>query len=261
MAEPEKKETILKEFETQLNEQAQSLLEHLGRGDFSGAMAVIADLNQTRDRTLYQEVGKLTRSLHEAIRNFNIDAAGDAKTQQELSEITDASDRLSYVVDMTNKAANKTMDLVEDSMPVAMSMKEEADQLKEAWGRLRRREMEPDEFRELYKRIDVFFDDLTSNSDRVYRNLSDILLAQDFQDLTGQVIQKVTRLVKDVEENLVNLVVMAGKVDRITGTKHELEEEEKNDSAGFGPQMKAEEKADVVSGQDDVDDLLSSLGF
>ena len=102
---------------------------------------------------------------------------------------------------------------------------------------------------------------MTRNSDKVYENLSNILLAQDFQDLTGQVIQKVTKLVRDVEVNLVSLVVMAGKVDRITGTRHEIVEEEKNDSLGHGPQMNAETRTDVVSNQDDVDDLLSSLGF
>lgn len=250
----------LSEFERALSEQASSLLEHVNRGDFAGAIQVISELNETRDRTLYQEVGRLTRSLHEAIRNFNIDT-GNVKAQEELSRISDASDRLAYVVDMTSKAANKTMDLVEESMPLAISMREEADALKTAWGRLRRREMDPSEFRELYKRIDVFFDELTNKSDKVYNNLSDILLAQDFQDLTGQVIQKVTQLVRDVEVNLVNLVVMAGKVDRITGTRHELVEEEVSDSAGFGPQIKAEGRADVVSSQDDVDDLLSSLGF
>jgi chemotaxis protein CheZ len=260
MAGPEKKDTVLTDFEEILSSQANRLVDHIKRGDYGGALSVISDLNETRDKTLYQEVGKLTRSLHEAIRNFNIDT-GDSRAQAELSEITDASDRLTYVVDMTNKAANKTMDLVEETMPLAISVKDEAAYLKVAWGRLRRREMDPTEFRELYKRIDVFFADLSVNSDRVYQNLSSILLAQDFQDLTGQVIQKVTRLVRDVEVNLVNLVVMAGKVDRITGTKHDIVEEIKDDSIGHGPQMNAETRSDVVSGQVDVDDLLSSLGF
>lgn len=260
MAGPEDKGTASTDFEETLSTQANRLIEHIQRGDFGGALSVISDLNETRDRTLYQEVGKLTRTLHESIRNFNIDT-GNERSQEELSEITDASDRLAYVVDMTNKAANKTMDLVEESMPLAIATKDEAAYLKEAWGRLRRREMDPSEFRELYKRIDVFFADLTRNSDKVYENLSNILLAQDFQDLTGQVIQKVTKLVRDVEVNLVSLVVMAGKVDRITGTRHEIVEEEKNDSLGHGPQMNAETRTDVVSNQDDVDDLLSSLGF
>jgi len=111
--------------------------------------------------------------------------------------------------------------------------------------------------------MDLFLDKLSKQSDKVYRNLSDILLAQDFQDLTGQVIKRVTGLVQEVEENLVSLVAMAGKVDQITGTVHEgLEKEQQEDiERGEGPQMHAEERVDVVSSQDDVDDLLSSLGF
>lgn len=247
------------EEEDRLSEQAAELVKHVQSGDFAGAMQVISDLNETRDRTLYQEVGRLTRSLHEAIRNFNIEVGNEVQ-KEEMSKISDASDRLAYVVDLTDKAANKTMDLVEETMPLAVSMKEEAHELKESWGRLRRREMDPSEFRELYKKIDVFFNHLAGNSDKVYGNLSEILLAQDFQDLTGQVIQKVTGLVREVEENLVSLVAMAGKVDRITGMQHEVDSEEEDPMLGQGPQIN-KEKPDVVSSQDDVDDLLSSLGF
>ncbi len=254
------KESLM-DFEVQLKGQADSLKELVDAGNYSDALKVISDLNQTRDISLYQEVGRLTRSLHEAIRNFHIDTTLSASQQEEMSKMSDASERLGYVVEMTNKAANKTLDLVEESMPIASEIKEEAELLKQDWGRLRRREMQPDEFRELYKRMDVFLEKMTVQSDAVYRNLSDILMAQDFQDLTGQVIQKVTALVTEVETNLVQLVKMAGKIDKITGTEHEFKQEEKDISLGEGPQMRAEEREDVVSGQDDVDDLLSSLGF
>ncbi len=251
-------------FEEQLKSQAANLKDLVDSGDISEALKVIADLNATRDQSLYQEVGRLTRTLHESIRNFHIDTAGQSDGQDDLSKIDDASDRLSYVVDMTNKAANRTLDLVEESMPIASEMKEEASILKSDWGKLRRREMKPDEFRLLYKRMDLFLDKLSKQSDQVYRNLSDILLAQDFQDLTGQVIKRVTGLVQEVEENLVSLVTMAGKVDQITGTVHEgfeKEQQQEDIERGEGPQMHAEERVDVVSSQDDVDDLLSSLGF
>ena len=249
-------------FEEQLKSQASELKELVDSGDISAALKVVSELNATRDQSLYQEVGRLTRTLHESIRNFQIDTAR-SEDQEELSKIDDATDRLSYVVDMTNKAANKTLDLVEESMPIASEMKQEADILKGDWTKLRRREMKPEEFRQLYKRMDLFLDKLSHQSDQVYRNLSDILLAQDFQDLTGQVIKRVTGLVQEVEENLVSLVAMAGKVDQITGTVHEGLEQEQESSIerGEGPQMNAEERVDVVSSQDDVDDLLSSLGF
>lgn len=246
-------------FENKLREQSAQLKDLVDQGDLSGALAVISEITETRDRTLYQEVGHLTRTLYESIKNFHIDTELPDDPES-LSTMNDASDRLSYVVDMTNKAANKTLDLVEETMPVASDIKDEATQLKDAWGRLQRKEMKPDEFRALSGRMDVFLGKLSEDSDKVYKNLSEILLAQDFQDLTGQVIHRVTGLVKEVEENLINLVRMAGTVDKITGTVHDIEEEDKT-MQGVGPQVNADKLEDVMSGQDDVDDLLSSLGF
>ncbi|MGM0953428.1 MAG: protein phosphatase CheZ [Pseudomonadota bacterium] len=248
------------EVTEKLKQQTSELAESVNAGDHARAMAAINELSEVRDQSLYQEVGRLTRSLHEAIRNFQIDARS-AEQQEALSAMSDASDRLNYVVEMTNQAANRTMDLVEESMPVAHAMRDEAVELRDEWQRLRRREMAPAEFRELYGRIDKFFVAMTTDSDILYNSLSEILLAQDFQDLTGQVIHKVTALVKEVEENLLSLVVMASHVDQLTGTVHEIEEKEESAEKGVGPQIKADEREDVVSGQDGVDDLLSSLGF
>ena len=247
------------EITSKLKEQAQALVEQVNAGDYARAMTLINDLSEVRDQSLYREVGRLTRSLHEAIRNFQIQPQ-NPEQQEALSKMSDASDRLQYVVEMTGKAANRTMDLVEDAMPRANAMCEQARSLRDDWQRLRRREMAPSEFRELYGRIDRFFESLADDAEKMYTDLSEILLAQDFQDLTGQVIQKVTALVKEVEENLLSLVVMASHVDQLTGTVHELKEKESS-IKGEGPQMRAAERSDVVSGQDDVDDLLSSLGF
>ncbi|HTN33849.1 MAG TPA: protein phosphatase CheZ [Marinobacter sp.] len=244
----------------QIQRQVSELAESVQAGRYTQAMALINELSEVRDQSLYREVGQLTRSLHEAIRNFQIDPR-NAEQKEVLSKMTDASDRLEYVVQMTGEAANRTMDLVEETMPVAHAVRDEATALKDEWQRLRRREMNPAEFRELYGRIDRFFSGLTTDADTMYRNLSEILLAQDFQDLTGQVIQKVTALVKEVEEQMLNLVVMAGHVDQLTGTVHQIDETEVSAEQGVGPQMRPEEREDVVSGQNDVDDLLSSLGF
>lgn len=247
------------DFDELLNQQSAKLKALVEEGDVSSVMNLISEINNNRDKTLYLEVGKLTRSLYESIRNFQIDCA-DPDSKEELSKINDASDRLTYVVEMTNSAANKTLDLVESTMPYASEIKQESGLLRQAWAKLRRKEMTPDEFRELSRRMEGFLDQLGHDSDKVYENLSSILLAQDFQDLTGQVINRVTGLVQEVEDNLVNLVRMAGKVDQITGTVHSIDSL-KTDMDGEGPQMNTEVRRDVVSDQDDVDDLLSSLGF
>jgi chemotaxis protein CheZ len=248
------------DFENVLKGQAEDLLQLVQTGNFSDALRVITELNETRDKSLYREIGRLTRTLHEAIVNFHIDAGGTLQQQEEMSEISDASDRLAYVVNLTSNAANRTMDLVEASMPLATEMKNEAHSLRGEWHKLARRQLTPDDFRVLYKRIDLFLNDLTEKSDQVCTNLSDILLAQGFQDLTGQVIQKVTTLVREVEDNLVRLVAMAGKVDQMTGIHHDISVD-RDVLKGEGPQISKVKKPEVVSGQDDVDDLLSSLGF
>lgn len=248
------------ELVIKLQEQSERLVQSVRAGDYSHAMALISELADVRDQGLYKEVGRLTRSLHEAMRNFQIDPR-NTEQKEALSKMTDASDRLEYVVRMTSQAANRTMDLVEESMPVAQNLKDEAAHLHHQWQRLRSREMAPAEFRELHSRMDTFLSALSTDTDRLYGNFSEILLAQDYQDLTGQVIQKVITLVREVEDNLLSLVVMAGHVDQLTGTVHDIADVQTSAEQGVGPQMRPQERQDVVSGQDDVDDLLSSLGF
>ncbi|PVZ13802.1 MULTISPECIES: protein phosphatase CheZ [unclassified Pseudomonas] len=261
----EPKNSSMGDFESTLKKHAHELVERLEQGKFADAVELIHELNQARDRGLYQEVGRLTRELHSAIVSFQIDPRlSDAS---EASQITDATERLDYVVRLTEQAANRTMDLVEQSLPVAHELGDSAKALRADWQRFMHKEMGADEFRELVKRVDGFLSHSETEATALSSKLNDILLAQDFQDLTGQVIKRVTGLVTEVESNLLKLVLMASSVDRFAGIRHdrdELEREknkEKYPDRGEGPQIHADKREDVVSGQDDVDDLLSSLGF
>lgn len=255
------------DFESTLKLHARELLDSLENNRFDEAVQRIHQLNQVRDRGLYEEVGKLTRELHSAIVKLQLDVH---QGHGEGSQMTDANDRLSYVVEMTEKAANRTMDLVEECAPLVNYLSYESQSLMVDWKRFMRREMNASEFRDLTHRLDAFLMRSMGDSDKLSSKLSDIMLAQDFQDLTGQVIKRVTRLISDVEENLLGLVLMASKVDSFAGIQHDhealrLEQMQKKaqgePSKGEGPQMHADVRDDVVSGQDDVDDLLSSLGF
>ena len=254
------------DVEAKLKSHARHLIDSLEQGHFGEAVETIQRINQTRDQGLYLEVGRLTRQLHSAIVKLEMDACqehGDA------SQITEATDRLSYVVAMTEKAANRTMDLVEDCGPLINYINYEDSSLADDWQRFMHRELTPDQFRDLTKRIDQFLGRTLENSNKLSDNLSNILLAQDFQDLTGQVIKRVTQLIAEVESSLLELVVMASKVNQFAGIQHDSEElraehlknNPKDPSKGEGPQMRTDTREDVVSGQDDVDDLLSSLGF
>ena len=253
-------------FIQELQANAGVLIEKLQEEDFEEASRMIQSIVHQRDQDIFNSVGKLTRGLHNAIVNFNIDA--DEKQQPvdiENSEIQDASDRLTYVIETTQSAANKTMDKVEDTVPIAMALGNEAKLLTEEWNRLRRREMNADEFRSLYERIDDFLSQMMTGTTQLNKNLQDIILEQGFQDLTGQVLTKVISLIKDVERDLVELVRVAGQVEEITGiglSENRCQLESKPASVeAEGPQIHADKRDDVVACQDDVDDLLSSLGF
>jgi chemotaxis protein CheZ len=248
-------------------EHAQKLMTELASGNATGVMQAIEELNKQRDKTLYFEIGRLTRSLHDAIVNFKIDedavlAHKDGVT--EPSRIDDAFNRLNFVIDTTEKAANRTMDLVEASLPVSQELGETAKKIKGDWQRLIKKELTPDEFRALYKEIDHFLTFAIDKSSNIEGNLSSILMAQDFQDITGQVIKKVIKLVKDVEENLVGLIRMAADVESLTGIAPPSVSELKaapEEEYLEGPVIDKDRRQDVAKSQDDVDDLLSSLGF
>lgn len=254
------------EFISELQDCAKMLSEKLSSDDMDGASDLIQKLIEVRDKNIFTTVGKLTRGLHDAIVNFNVDGDLTAVPPDiENSEIKDASNRLNYVIELTQNAADKTMDMVEASAPIALNLGEEAASLKVEWARLRTREMTGGEFRDVYTRVDDFFDQTMIGTKELNKNLQDIILEQGFQDLTGQVLKRVIGLISDVEESLVNLVRIAGQVEEITGlveTADTKKEAAVIDSIeAEGPQIHAESRDDCVAGQDDVDDLLSSLGF
>ncbi|MDO3385040.1 protein phosphatase CheZ [Gilvimarinus sp. SDUM040013] len=252
-------------FVNELQESASLLVEKLQGNDFDEASQLIQSIISSRDQHLYQSVGRLTRGLHSAIVNFNVD--GDLSSEPpsiERSEIRDATDRLRYVIELTQKAADKTMDMVEEAAPIAMNLGQEANSLRSEWTRLQSGDMSADEFRALYTRMDDFLGQMESGTEQLGKNLQDIILEQGFQDLTGQVLKRVMGLISEVEQDLVSLVRIAGQVEEITGLSVEADNEGKarviDNTKGEGPQIN-KEKQDVVSSQDEVDDLLSSLGF
>lgn len=251
------------QFALELKDCAKTLVEKLQSNNYNEASDLIQSLYEARDQHLFNAVGNLTRTLHNAIMSFNVDAGIEPETKSSQSEIRDASDRLQYVIKMTQEAADRTMDRVESSAPIAMNLSEEAASLKVEWEKLRRRELSKEEFGELYGRIGEFLQQLGDGADQLNGNLQAIILEQGFQDITGQVLKKVIGLVTDVEKELVNLVRIAGQVDEVTGMVRNYKGSDTpyDGIAAEGPQIHADKRSDVVSGQDDVDDLLSSLGF
>lgn len=252
-------------FEELLRSTTGELVSKIEQGNLADAVNLLQTIHDARNRNIYQEVGRLTRALHDAIRDFQLDTSAVVASGETLSDMADATDRLNYVINLTQNAANRTMDKVEECVPLADSIGREATELRRQWGRLIRRDMKPDEFRDLYKKMDSFLIAAEQRSAVLSDNFREITLAQDYQDLTGQVVKKVITLVHEVEDSLVSLVRMASQVDRITGIQHQDADQTNkivDKHLPEGPVVNAEKRGiDVVSGQDEVDDLLSSLGF
>lgn len=233
---------------------ARDLLATMERGDEGGAKEVIDDLTNIRESVLYQEMGKLTRELHDAISAFGMDEQISKLAEM---EIPNARQRLRHVIDMTDKAANRTLAAVEESLPICDDIDTRSRNLSTEWQRFKRRDMDLAQFRQLAKQFDSFFELNSGDVTRLRDSLTNVLMAQDFQDLTSQIIKKVITLVEEVESNLVALIKLTGGQSDTESGMHVRETQDKL----AGPIVPGVNEKDTVSGQDEVDQLLSSLGF
>jgi len=246
-------------------EQARQLVVFLENGEQDKANQLILETASQEQSQLFAEVGKLTRQLHEALKSFELDTR---LTDITTDAIPDAKKRLNYVMEMTENAANKTMDAVEASLPLAQEIADEISDIKPTWDRLMSREIELGEFKSLCHSIDKFMNSSHHKTDELQMLMTNVLMAQDYQDLTGQVIRRVIELVREVEESLIHLLTAFAAQGEVEPTQLTEQPEETEDSivaqtlAGpEGPIIDKESRNDVVSDQDEVDDLLSSLGF
>jgi len=231
---------------------AKDLVKALERGDDLAADGLLDDIAEIRETQLFQEVGRLTRQLHDTMAGFTLDSKIAAMTE---NDIPDAKERLQYVITMTEQSANQTLSVVEALLPVSKGLNEQAGQLSEKWERFLDKEMPFAEFKSMASEITSHFKTSKGSLKQVEEGLNEILMAQGFQDITGQIIKRVINLVQDLEISMVELIRFSGGrgTEPMTISEPELP----------GPAVPGvDDKAgDVASSQDDVDDLLSNLGF
>ncbi len=240
-----------------LLEKAQELVASLESPETSDDQleSYIDEINSFKDNQLFQELGKMTREIHDSIMKFRMDSRISNLAE---TDIPDAKDRLEYVITMTEKAANTAMAVIEEGSPVAEKLGAEASVLKAQWQKFRKRELSADELRSMGHDVEAFFDESELMMSKLLSGFTEILMAQDFQDLTGQIIRQVINLVDEIETNLVELVKIQGE----TQAKEEPVKKDEEETVLAGPQVPGKETSDdVMKGQDDVDDLLASLGF
>lgn len=210
------------------------------------ASNLISTMSPNQQEEMISRIGHMTRSLHD-----NLSALGyDKVLEQVAQEIPDARDRLSYVAKMTEQAAERVLNATDLATPLQSELSDRAAVLKQRWEEVMQRASLKSEYDAVVHETLEYMSLVNQHTSTTKSLLMDIMMAQDFQDLTGQVIKKVTSLAQDLERQLVQVLVdfsPAAKKDE--------------DSLMNGPQIDPHNTVDVVANQEQVDDLLESLGF
>ncbi|NWG75655.1 MAG: protein phosphatase CheZ [Rubrivivax sp.] len=190
---------------------------------------------------IFQQLGHITRQLHDTLNQLGV----MPKLQQAAHGLPDARSRLNYIASKTADAANKVLNSVDQAKTDHAHIAEQTRRIAQA--------ITADPVKAVASgAVFNFVADVEATTARIDRHLTDIMLAQDFHDLTGQVVAKVVALATDLEDSLVQLLVQAAPPDQA----------QKVEAAVLsGPVVDAEGRTDVVKNQSEVDDLLASLGF
>jgi chemotaxis protein CheZ len=217
--------------------------------DDAMAMALAAPESEENIR---QRIGQLTRTLHTALRELGY----ERELMDARNNLPDARDRLAYIARVTGEAAEKVLNAVDRARTVQQELTETAGSLKRRWHAVGMYAAEgkgcTPAGKQLIDETCDFFSGVGGQADRTNVILTDIMMAQDFHDLTGQVIRRVVMLAQTLEEQLVKLLIETTPPE--LRTKLEPVKLE-------GPLVAPEGREDVVTDQKGVDDLLASLGF
>lgn len=258
-----------------LLEKAQALLASVQSGDLPGSVELINSLYQARHEVFYREVGALTRGLHEAIKSFSADVSDKLAIDEQASEVlNDASDRLNHVIELTENNAHATMDRVDRSLSLVDVLDDQSERFKGLLSLVGQLEDEFEALNGVYDRTCNLRDESEKTVAELRGLLTDIVVSQSVQDITGQLIRRVITLLTQVEGQLVKLIGMAATVEQLSAIDSKAEnavvtaepsQESKgkpsnNEVKAEGPQIN-KSSPDVAQNQDEVDDLLSSLGF
>jgi chemotaxis protein CheZ len=201
-------------------------------------------------------IGHMTRALHESLRGLGLDKL----IEKAASDIPDARDRLDYVARLSEDAAKRVLDATDAANPLQDGIETSSVELSQAWQALlaggagdpQLPAQAPEAWRALAERTVASLDVSRQAAVTTKSQLMDIMMAQDFQDLTGQVIKRITGIAQNLEKQLVQVLVDFAPAE----VRREFDNGLLN-----GPQINPEGNSEVVADQGQVDDLLDSLGF
>ncbi|MFC0252951.1 protein phosphatase CheZ [Massilia consociata] len=200
---------------------------------------------------MYERLGGIVRLLHDSLRELGYDKA----LTEASSAIVDAQDRLEYVATLTEQAANKVLNTLDDGMPAQDLLSKQAKDMENRWADLFSGKLSLDEFKALAGDSRQFAAAVNEATEAEKARLLEIMMAQDFQDITGQLIKKVVKITQTVEQELAQLLRDHAPAD----LKEKLAKKETPPAPV--PLMQGPSVPDTALNQDSVDDLLADLGF
>jgi chemotaxis protein CheZ len=209
-----------------------------------------SQMNNTQEEVI-NRIGHLTRTLHDSLRELGFDKL----LETAANDIPDARDRLKYVARMTQQAAEKVLNATDAANPLQDQIAEGAASLQTQWAAIKANPSLKTDYDKVVDETLAYLGKTILSTSATKAQLMDIMMAQDFQDLTGQVIKKVTEIAQSIEQQLVQVLI-----DFTPGAPAIVKETE--DDLLNGPQIAPEKTPElVVANQEQVDDLLDSLGF
>ncbi|MCA1854833.1 protein phosphatase CheZ [Massilia oculi] len=200
---------------------------------------------------MYERLGGIVRLLHDSLRELGYDKA----LTEASSAIVDAQDRLEYVATLTEQAANKVLNTLDEGMPAQDLLSKQAKDMESRWADLFSGKLSLDEFKALAGDARQFAATVNEATEAEKARLLEIMMAQDFQDITGQLIKKVVKITQTVESELAQLLRDNAPAD----LKEKLAKKEVPPAPA--PLMQGPSVPDTALNQDSVDDLLADLGF
>lgn len=206
---------------------------------------------------IFQQLGHLTRQLHDTLNHLGV----LPKLRESADNLPDARSRLSYIATKTGQAAERVLNLVDQAKAEHEHIASETRRMAQS--------IVADPVRAVASgSVLNFVADVEATTARIDQYLTDIMMAQDFHDLTGQVVARVVTLASDLESQLVKLLVQAAPPEQqqkveatLTAAQAPAPQHANNDAPLHGPVVNPEGRTDVVQNQSEVDDLLASLGF
>ncbi|HEX7984398.1 MAG TPA: protein phosphatase CheZ [Duganella sp.] len=198
------------------------------------------------DKPMFERLGGIVRLLHDSLRELGYDKA----LTEASSQINDAQDRLEYVATLTEQAANKVLNTLDEGMPEQDTLSKKSKEMETRWADLFAGKLSLDQFKQLAGDSQAFAVAVSAATEAEKARLLEIMMAQDFQDITGQLIKKVVNITKTVEHELAELL----RDNAPPAVREKIAQKEV--SLMSGPSAPA-----VALNQDNVDDLLADLGF